>query len=308
MKTDSLKVFSPATIANLSCGFDILGLALENPGDEVVVKRNNTGTLRIENKTPYKLPLEPEKNVTTVALQAMLGEMKSKQGFDIVFERKIHPGSGIGSSSASSAAGVFGANELFGKPFTRKELVAFAMQGEKAASGSAHADNVAPALLGGITLICGYNPLDVHQIPVPEGLFTAVVTPEIEVKTSDARRILRSTVALKDAIAQWGNVAGLVTGFFKSDFGLISRSLKDVIVEPVRSILIPGFYDVKEAALKAGALGSSISGAGPSIFALTDSKEKADAVAAAMKSVFDSIHIHCASYVGKVNATGAKII
>lgn len=305
---NKLKIFAPGTIANLGCGFDILGLALEKPGDEITIAPNNLGKLQIDNRTSYNIPIDPDKNVTTVALKAMLERMQSGQGFDVVFEKKINPGSGIGSSAASCVAGVFGANEIMGAKFSRKELVEFAMQGEKLASGSAHADNVAPALMGGITLICGYNPLDIHEIPVPKDLFTAVVTPEIEVKTSDSRRILRSTVTLKDAIMQWGNIAGLITGFFKSDYGLISRSLHDVIIEPVRSILIPAFYEVKEAAISAGALGCSISGSGPSIFALCSSEDTAHATAEAMKNVFGQIKIKSATHVGRVNPTGVTTL
>lgn len=303
-----VRVFAPATVANVGPGFDVLGFAIEQPGDELIVRKNDTGKFRIINETDICLPLEPEKNVSSVAVNAMLQELGSKQGFDIVFTRKIYPGSGIGSSAASSVGAVFGVNELLGSPFQRKDMVKFAMEGERIACGSAHADNTAPAMMGGFVLVQSYNPLTLIPIPSPANIFCTVIHPEIEVKTTDARKILKKTVALRAAITQWGNLAGLVAGLMQNDFKLISSSLKDVIVEPVRSILIPKFNEVQKAALDAGALGCSISGSGPSIFALSDSNEKAEKIATLMQDTFKSINIGSKVFVSRVNQVGVKVI
>jgi homoserine kinase len=303
-----IKVFAPATVANLACGFDVLGLALNEPGDIVEVGLNDKGIIEVLNESGVALPLEPENNVTTVAIQAMLDTMKSKQGVSVVFKQKIHLGSGIGSSAASSVAGVYGLNELLGRPFNKTELVTFAMEGEKLASGSAHADNIAPAIFGGVTLVRGYNPLDIVEISYPEDLACVIVFPQIEVKTKDSRSILPKEIPLKEAIKQWGNLAGLVAGLMKGDYKLIGNSLHDGIVEPVRSMLIPGFYDVKETAMKAGALGCSISGAGPSIFSLCQGLEKAAEIAEKLRPIYKNLNIDFELYVSKINNQGTKII
>lgn len=306
MSAKKIKIFSPATVANVACGFDILGFALNSPGDEISIEPNNLNKIVLTDETPYGLPLEPAKNVTAVALQSMLDALDSKQGFNITFLSKIMPGSGVGSSAASSAAGVFGANEILGRPFTRKELVQFAMQGEKAASGTAHADNVAPALMGGFTLVRSYAPLDVIPIPSPQ-IYATVVHPQIEVRTSDSRKILRQEVPIKKAVEQWGNVAGLITGLFTNDYELIGRSLHDVIVEPVRALLIPEFYNIKNAAIEAGALGGSISGSGPSIFALSKTEDIAHKVAQAMSDGFNKVGIENHVFVSPINKEGVRI-
>jgi homoserine kinase len=302
----TVTIYSPATVANVACGFDVLGFALNIPGDEISMARNRSGRIVLRDETPYNLPLSPEKNVAAVALQSLLDALQSRQGFDITFLSKIMPGSGVGSSAASAAAAVFGANELLGRPFTRRQLIAFAMQGEQAASGSAHADNVAPALMGGFTLVRSYTPLDV--IPIPNPPITAtVVHPQIEVRTSDSRKILRQEVPIRKAVEQWGNVAGLVAGLFTGDYDLIGRSLHDVIVEPVRALLIPEFYAIKQAAMEAGALGCSISGSGPSMFALSRDEATAQKVAQAMHGGFDRIGIENRVFVSPVNREGVRI-
>ncbi|GHT15117.1 homoserine kinase [Bacteroidia bacterium] len=304
---NSIRIFAPATVANVACGFDILGFALCSPGDEISIEFNNLHKIILHDNTPYHLPLEAEKNVTAVALQSMLDALKTNQGFTITFLQKIMPGSGVGSSAASSAAGVFGANELLDKPFTRNNLVQFAMQGERIASGSAHADNVAPALLGGFTLVRSYTPLDVISLPSPT-IYATVVHPQIEVRTSDSRKILRHEIPIKKAVEQWGNVAGLVTGLFTNDYALIGRSLQDVIVEPVRALLIPEFYTIKQAALDAGALGCSISGSGPSLFALSETEKTAQKVAAAMQQGFTNIGIDNHVFVSPINKEGTRVV
>ncbi len=305
----SIKVFAPATVANVGVGFDILGLTLENPGDELEVFLTEKKGITIINKTPYSyIPESAEKNVSGIALKAMLDKIGSMQGFEIHLLKKIMPGSGLGSSAASSAGAVFAANELLGRPFKTEELIPFAMEGELSASGTAHADNVAPALLGGFVLIRSYKPLDIIRLDFPKALHCAVVHPKIEVRTEDARKILSEKIALKDAIIQWGNVAGLVTGLMRGDFNLIGRSMEDVIIEPVRSMLIPGFDVVKKSALDAGALGCSISGSGPSMFALCKSLNDAKLIAEAMNQSFKELGIENEFFFSKVAGEGVRKI
>jgi homoserine kinase len=305
---NEIKIFCPATIANLSCGFDVLGLCLATAGDEMIVRKSDVKGVRITKIVGADLPLETENNVAGVAAMAMLEEIETEFGFEIEIYKHIKAGSGIGSSAASSAGAVFGINELLGRPFTRKELVKFAMQGEKLASGNAHADNVAPALLGGFTLVRCSNPLDIIKIDSPSELYATVVHPQIELKTSDARSVLKQTVSLKSAITQWGNVGGLVAGLYTQDYELIGRSLHDEIIEPVRSMLIPGFDLIKQTAYENGALGSGISGSGPSIFALSKGKENADKIAKAMSAVYEEMNLPFEIHVSKVNDEGMKII
>jgi homoserine kinase len=303
-----IKIFCPATIANLSCGFDVLGLCLDGVGDEMIVKKTKEKGVRITKIAGADLPLATEKNVAGVAALALLEATTTNFGFEIEIYKKIKAGSGIGSSAASAAGAVFAINALLDNPFSRKELVAFAMQGEKLASGSAHADNVAPALLGGFTLVRSYHPLDIIKIESPDQMYATVIHPQIELKTSDARSVLKQTVSLKSAIVQWGNVGGLIAGLYTNDYELIGRSLHDEIVEPLRSVLIPGFEAVKNAALQNGALGSGISGSGPSIFALSKGKSIADKVAKAMSTVFDGLQLPYEIHVSKINNEGIRIL
>lgn len=327
---NEIKIFCPATIANLSCGFDVLGLCLATAGDEMIIRKSDVKGVRITKIVGANLPLETENNVAGVAALAMLKSIKKvgnkyipidteidfdidiaidiEFGFEIEIYKHIKAGSGIGSSAASSAGAVFGINELLGQPFSRKELVKFAMQGEKLASGNAHADNVAPCLLGGFTLVRCSNPLDIIKIDSPSELYATVVHPQIELKTSDARSVLKQTVSLKSAITQWGNVGGLVAGLYTNNYELIGRSLHDEIIEPVRSMLIPGFDLIKKSAYENGALGSGISGSGPSIFALSKGKETAEKIAKAMSKVYDEMKLPYEIHVSKVNPDGVSII
>lgn len=303
------KIFAPATVANVACGFDVLGFALEQPGDEIEMRRREQAGIEILEITGAEgLPLAPTENVAGVALQALMDAGAIEGGFEMRIHKGILPGSGIGSSAASAAGAVFAANEILGRPFSAAELVPFAMEGEKLVSGVAHADNVAPALLGGFTLVRSYHPLDLVQIPAPDKLSVAVVHPQIEVKTADARGILRKDIALADAITQWGNVGGLVAGLFKGDLELVGRSLEDVIIEPIRSILIPGYEAAKEAAARAGALGCSISGSGPSVFALCTDLDSAARVGEAMGSVFEQLGVESLVHVSAINAKGCSLL
>ena len=303
---EEIKVFCPATIANVSCGFDVLGLALDSVGDEMIVRKTAEKGIRIVKILGQDLPLETEKNVSGVAGLALLQESDYDGGFEIEIDKRIKPGSGIGSSAASSAGAVWAMNELLGKPFSPLQLVKFAMQGEKLASDVAHADNVAPAIYGGFTLVRSYDPLDIIPIPTPSELVATVIHPQIEVKTSDSRKILKTTISLEKGIKQWGNVGGLIAGLFQKDYDLIGRSLQDHIVEPIRSILIPGFDEIKANALDAGALGCGISGSGPSIFALSKGLETAKSVAESMKETYSKFGIPFDIHVSKINTQGIK--
>ena len=294
-------------MANLVCGFDILGLALNEPHDLMQLTLIDEPVVRILNKDDFNLPTEPERNVAGVVLLSVMEKMENKIGFEVEMEKHIKPGSGIGSSAASAAGAAVAANHLLGNIFNSDEVVQFAMNGEKLASGVKHADNIAPCILGGVSLIRSIYPLDIISIPSPD-LYVTVVHPQIEVRTSDARQILRKQVLLKDAIKQWGNIAGLVTGFLKNDLDLIGRSLEDVIIEPVRSILIPGFDDVKRKCKEAGALGGGISGSGPSIFMLSRNESVAKATEQVMKDVYEKIGVAYCTYVTTINKKGVEVI
>ncbi|MCP4520513.1 MAG: homoserine kinase [Cytophagales bacterium] len=306
----SIKAFAPATAANVACGFDVLGFAVENPGDEVTLTLKDEPGIIIKSITgdEGKLPLDAEKNTVSLVIQEYLNHIGSNQGVEIELRKLMPLKSGLGSSAASSVVGVYALNKLLGSPLKDEELLPFAMEGERLACGSAHADNVAPALLGGFVLIRSYEPLDVIQLPTPDDLYATIIHPHVEVKTKDARNILRKEVELSKAIQQWGNLAGLIAGLMKSDYDLIGRSLQDVIVEPVRALLIPGFDEAKQAALDAGALGSSISGSGPSIFALSKGAETASKVGQAMKEVYQKWEIESEVYISKVSQQGPRII
>ena len=303
MKT--VTVEAPATIANLVCGFDVLGLALKDPLDIMTISFRDEPGLKIEHTDGYQLPTEPEKNVAGAALLSMMEEIEEAVGFHLIIDKRIKPGSGLGSSAASSAGAVVAANYLLNNRFSNEDLVRFAMSGEKLASGVKHADNIAPCIYGGVTLIRSIFPLDIVSLNAPD-LYVTVVHPQIEVKTSDARQILRKDVKLKDAIKQWGNIAGLVAGIMKLDYDLIGRSLEDVIIEPVRSILIPGFDAVKKGSKECGALGGGISGSGPSIFMLSKSESIAQEVESLMKEVYTNAGIDFKTYVTTISAGGVR--
>lgn len=339
-----IKIKAPATVANMVCGFDILGFAVNNPYDEMemrmVPREGNTPAITIINIDNYNLPTDPEKNVAGAALIALMEEygerfssastaisnttatnsttstaiinaaaqkFSTNFSFEVKINKLIKPGSGVGSSAASSAGAVVGANYLLGNPFTNHDLVRFAMNGEKVASGVKHADNIAPCIFGGVTLVRSIFPLEIVALPSP-ALYVTIVHPQIEIRTADARSILRQKVLLKDAIRQWGNIAGLVAGLVKGDYDLIGRSLEDVIIEPVRSILIPGFDDLKKACKEVGALGGGISGSGPSIFMLSKEKATAEAVENEMKKLYERLGLAHHTYVTSINPTGVEIV
>ncbi|MEO0000523.1 MAG: hypothetical protein RL766_569 [Bacteroidota bacterium] len=301
-----ITIQAPATIANLVCGFDVLGLALEAPYDVMTLELQEQPGLLIEHSDGFGLPTIPEENVAGAALIAMLEQITDAPGLKLTIDKRIMPGSGLGSSAASAAGAVFAANQLLGKNFSANDLIRFAMFGEKVASGVKHADNITPCLLGGVTLIRSILPLDVISLDAP-AMFITVVHPQIEVRTSDARQILKKEVPLKLAIKQWGNIAALVAGLMQGDHDLIGRSLEDVIIEPARSILIPGFDRIKKACLEAGALGGGISGSGPSIFMLSKSQQTALEVERVMQDIYRHIGIDFRTYVTSLNKKGITI-
>ena len=303
-----IKLFAPATVANVSCGFDVLGFCLDPIGDEMIIRKTDQPGVRITKIVGQDLPLITKENVAGVAAEALLASLETPYGFEIEIYKNIKAGSGIGSSAASAAGAVFGINELLGRPYTRKELIQFAMKGEELASGVGHADNVSPALLGGFTLVRCNEQVDVIALPSPSELYATIIHPKIELRTADARSVLKKKIPLSKAIEHWGNLAALVSGLYTNDYSLISRSLVDVVIEPERSPLIPFFNDLKAAALNAGALGSGISGSGPSIYALSRGEETAQKVRQQMEEVFLPMNIDFNTYVSKINAEGIKII
>ena len=246
---ESITVFCPATIANISCGFDVLGLALDAVGDLMTVRKIPEKEIRIAPIEGQDIPWETNKNVAGVAGMALMAASTYNGGFHLEIKKRIKAGSGIGSSAASAAGAVWAMNKLLGDPFSAMQLVTFAMEGERLASGVPHADNVAPALFGGFTLVRSYEPLDIIKIKAPEELVATVIHPQIEIKTSDSRKILKTTFPLADGIKQWGNLGGLVAGLYTNDYDLIGRCLEDHIIEPIRAILIPGFEEVKSGAI-----------------------------------------------------------
>lgn len=303
----TVTVQSPATVANLVCGFDVLGMCLHAPYDQMEVKLLNEPKVIIRTTDNYPLPTDPSLNTAGAPLLDMMQELDANIGFEVLITKHIKPGSGLGSSAASAAGAAVAANHLLGNIFSREELVRFAMAGEKVATGVKHADNVTPCIYGGITLIRSIFPLDIVPVPSP-ALYVTVVHPQIEIKTADARQILRKEVQLKNAIKQWGNIAGLVAGFMKGDLALIGRSLEDVIIEPVRSILIPCFDEVKEKSKAAGALGGGISGSGPSVFMLSEHEEMANRIERVMHDIYTVIDLPFYTYVTRINNEGVKII
>lgn len=297
-----VRIKVPATVANIVCGFDVLGMAVSEPYDDMVIRLIEKPGITIKHTDDFGLPEETEKNVAGVALKAMLSQVNIAPGFEVSIHKNIMPGSGLGSSAASSAGAVAAANQLLGNPFSNIELLHFAKEGERLASGSAHFDNITPCLMGGITLINSFQTLTVSSISFPP-LWCTIIHPQIEVKTADSRKIIKKEIPLSMAVNQWANIAGLITGFFKHDYDLISRSLQDVIFEPSRSILIPGFDDVKKKCKEAGALGGSISGSGPSIFMFSKDETTANLVENEMKLIYDKIGLEYKTYVTTIKSS-----
>ncbi|MBD1385539.1 homoserine kinase [Mucilaginibacter rigui] len=308
---DSIHVFAPATVANVVCGFDVLGFAVNEPGDEVVMRITDKPGITISKITgdDGRLPLNPAKNTVSVSVEHYLRSIDRLDiGLDIELHKKMPIGSGLGSSSASTVAGLFAIKTLLGDDTDPSTLLPFAMKGEEMACGHGHADNVAPALLGGFVLIRSYEPLDVVRLPHPANLWCAIVFPDVDVPTREARQIIRKNIQMKDAVTQWGNIAGLVSGLFMQDIDLIGRSMKDVLVEPVRSMLIPDFYEMRQMAMELGAVSFGISGSGPSVFAFTRDEETAKRITAKLQKHLTSIKIGSNGYVSTINDAGPRVL
>ncbi|WP_185210680.1 MULTISPECIES: homoserine kinase [Sphingobacterium] len=307
-----VRVFAPATVANMICGFDILGFAVDKPGDEVYMQRVEESGVRIRSiqGDDGRLPLDPDKNTVSACVKMLLSHLglEDEVGVEIDLIKHMPIGSGLGSSSASTVAGLFAINALLGNPLTKNELMPFCVEGERLACGHGHADNVAPALMGGITLIRGYEPLDIINLPVPEDLVAGIVFPQVDVPTRDARQLIKEKVSLKDAVNQWGNIAGLVAGLYRSDYDLIGRSMHDVLIEPTRAILIPEFYEMKRIAMEAGVLSFGISGSGPSVVAISKGAEAAQLAVDRIQEHLTANGIDSLQFVSAVNAEGPKIL
>jgi homoserine kinase len=309
--SSSISVFAPATVANVVCGFDVLGFAVNAPGDEVVMRVTNKAGITISKITgdDGRLPMDPAKNTVSVSVKHYLESIgRTDLGLDIELHKKMPIGSGLGSSSASTVAGLFAAKTLLGDTSDPIHQLPFAMKGEEMACGHGHADNVAPALFGGFVLIRSYEPLDVVRLPHPKELYCAIVFPDVDVPTREARQIIRNKINMKDAVTQWGNIAGLVSGLFMNDIDLIGRSMQDVLVEPVRSMLIPDFYKMREIAMELGAVSFGISGSGPSVFAFTRDESTAHAITQKLQQHLTQIKIGSQGYVSPINDAGPRVI
>ncbi len=306
----SIKSSAPATVANVCCGFDVLGFAVDAPADEVILTLRNDKSIIVKSieGDGGRLPLDPAKNTASVAILSYLKQLKSSQGVDIRLIKNLPLGSGMGSSAASAVAALVAINALMDEPLSRKELIIHAMEAERIACGSAHADNVAPSLLGGFVLIRDYHPLDVVNVPSPPELYCTLVHPHLELKTEDSRKVLRGSISLKDTIAQSGNIAALMVGLMQHDYALIGRSLFDVVAEPIRSVFIPGFSEIRKKVIDEGALGFGISGSGPTVFALSKDIESAKKAGVAASNHFQKVNLPADVYISKVNKEGAKVL
>lgn len=307
----SVRVFAPATVANVVCGFDVLGFAVNEPGDEVIMRITDKPGIVISKITgdDGRLPLDPAKNTVSVSVQHYLKSIgRTDIGLDIELHKKMPIGSGLGSSSASTVGGLFAIKTLLGDDTDPINILPFAIKGEEMACGHGHADNVAPALFGGFVLVRSYEPLDVIRLPHPKNLYCGIVFPDVDVPTREARQIIRNKIFMKDAVTQWGNIAGLVSGLFMGDIDLIGRSMQDVLVEPVRSMLIPDFYKMREIAMEMGAVSFGISGSGPSVFAFTRDEQTASAITQKLQQHLTTIKIGSNSYVSTINDAGPKVL
>jgi homoserine kinase len=305
---ESATAFAPASVGNVAVGFDVLGHSVQAIGDRVTVKRSVPGvTIKAITGTVTDLPLEAERNTAGMAVLAMTRELQLDYGFELSIEKGIPLGSGLGGSAASAVAAVVAANALLAKPVSKLELLKFAMQGEAVASGSVHVDNIAPSLFGGLVLTVGIDNPIVKSIPVPESVRCVLVHPHMMLSTREARQILKRTVDLSDLIWQSANLAGFLTGCFTNDTALIRGSLEDVVIEPQRQVLIPGFKAVKEGAMQRGALGCSISGAGPTVFAWCEHQD-ATRIRDAMVEAFSAHKLASDAWISTLDAIGARVI
>jgi homoserine kinase len=307
---DGVTAFAPATVSNVACGFDVLGFALDSPGDEVTARIASSGvTIDDIVGDSGRLPRDAVKNTAGVAAQALLAAAKDSRGIGLTIRKGLPLASGLGGSAASAVAAVVAVDALLGLKMPLDVLLSCALEGERLGAGSAHADNIAPSLYGGFVLVRCANPPDIIRLPVPSGLTAVVVHPDLEIETAKARALLGTTVPLADAIREWANLGAFVDALHRSDFAQMSRSLEDTIAEPRRAPLVPGLASIKQAAVEAGALGCSLSGSGPSLFALCRDRRSADRVAGAMAvAVTASIGGEPQIYVSAIAPHGARVV
>ena len=305
---DRIKVFSPGSITNLSCGYDILGVCLNNRGDEITVTKTINRGIVIKSNDEYDISKDINENVAGIAAQALLKNTSTKFGFEIEIKKGIKPGSGIGSSAASSAGTVFAINQLLDSPFSQLDLIKFSMEGEKFVSGSYHADNVAPIILGGITLVRSIDEIDVIKLPSPKTLEVIIVRPNIEIKTSDSRKVVKKKIKIEKMVKQSANLASFVSSLYTEDFDLMSKSVVDIIAEPNRKILIPEFDKIKNKSKNSGAIAVGISGSGPSIFSLSNNTIISKKILETASNHYDKLGIDHDGFISKINPTGIKIL
>lgn len=303
-----VKIFTPATVANVGCGYDILGFCLDSVGDDMIIRKVNKKGIFITQIDGFELPYEAENNVAGVSALALYNTLNLDFGFEIEINKKIKPGSGIGSSAASAVGSVFGINHLIGNPYSKNELIKFALKGEAIASGEEHADNIAPAIMGGFTLVRSTNPVDIISLPFPENLYATILHPQIEIKTSDSRSLVPSKVSLTDVISQLSSLGSFIHALHISNYDLLGKSIKDLIAEPKRMKLIPYYENLKDIAVKSGSLGTSISGSGPSIFSLSKGIDTANEIQNQLKVFMNKTNISFTTYVSKINSIGVKVI
>ena len=305
---NGVRLFSPATISNLSCGFDVLGLCLETIGDYMEIIKSKKKGIYITSIIGEKIPYDIKKNVAGVASEALIDSLKPDFGFEIKIDKKIKPGSGIGSSAASSVGAVVGINHLLGNPFKPEELIPYALEGEKLACGSEHADNVAPAILGGITLVRSTKPIDIIKLPIPKNLKAVIIHPKIEIKTADARKVLDKSIPLEKASQYWANLGAFVSSLYENNYELMKKSIVDNIIEPKRSQLIPMFDSLKQIANDNDSIGCGISGSGPSVFSLANGLKTAKIINNSFKKIYEETGIPFKTYVSDINKSGVKIL
>lgn len=305
-----ISVFAPATVSNLNCGFDVLGFALDAPGDTVELELNDSGRVELVAIAGDGglLPTDPERNTATAVVRMFFDRLAMHHGARVWLQKGMPLNSGLGSSAASAVAALVAVNTLTGHPMSRDELLLLAMEGERLACGSAHADNVAPCLYGGLVLIRSYDPLEVIQLPVPEPLYCMVVHPHVHIPTREARAALPAEIPLKTAINQWANLAGFVSACYTNDKALLGRSMTDLVAEPVRSPRIPFFNDMKSVALHNSALAFGISGSGPTVFALFGNEQKALHCAVEINQFLHRSGMENEYYISPVNQQGPKIL
>jgi len=305
---NEVRIFSPGTVSNVGCGFDTLGFCLDSIGDEMIIRKKSEKGIKISSIKGFNLPLETESNVAGVSALEMYNDLDIDYGFEIEIIKKIKPGSGIGSSGASAVGSVFGMNYLLGSPFDKMQLINYALKGEVLASKVEHADNIAPGILGGFTLVKSIKPLHVIKLPSPTDLYSVIVHPQIEIKTSESRSVLPTKIPLKDAVIQWSNVGSLVHSLHTSDYKLLGKSIKDIVIEPYRRKLIPYFSDIRNIAANLNGLGTSISGSGPSIFSLCKGLKSAKEIESKQRQFMEKTEIKFHTYISKINTQGVRII